>query len=208
MPASPARFVTRSWRVAALVGAAALGGASLGPAVSSSAVAQPAGDRPPGGGGGGLMGSPDMLVNGLKSVDGCLHVDLAQWQSGKATIAAWFRDVESVKRWYHHPIHRAVMGGVAAGEERRPPMEHVDPDAGPILVLATITPTQDGANGIEGIPMPISQISIELFEPLPGGASVNGRLAPDTFEVPHHRGVRLDGEADGGAGGANGNAGS
>jgi hypothetical protein len=35
--------------------------------------------------------------------------------------------------------------------------------------------------------MPISQISIEMYTPLPGGAAVNGRLAPEGFNIPHFR---------------------
>jgi hypothetical protein len=32
--------------------------------------------------------------------------------------------------------------------------------------------------------MPISQIAIELYKPLPGGASLGGRFSPSTLKVP------------------------
>ena len=74
------------------------------------------------------------------------------------------------------------MRGMGATGE---PLAHVPDDQGPIMVIATITPSDTPE--IEGFPVPISQISIELFAPLPGGAHVNGRLAPEAFEVEHMR---------------------
>jgi hypothetical protein len=53
------------------------------------------------------------------------------------------------------------------------------------MVIASMTPAP--APQIEGLPIPISQISIELFTPLPGGASINGRLSPEGFPVEHHK---------------------
>jgi hypothetical protein len=33
--------------------------------------------------------------------------------------------------------------------------------------------------------LPISQIAIELYTPLPGGLSLGGTFAPEGMEVPH-----------------------
>jgi hypothetical protein len=32
--------------------------------------------------------------------------------------------------------------------------------------------------------MPVSQIAIELYQPLPGGIALGGRFAPTTMKVP------------------------
>lgn len=124
------------------------------------------------------------LAAGLKATEGCLGVDLAQWQSGKSTICAWFEDKEAARRWYYSDTHTGFMGAVGGDANDREPLEHVKTD-GPIMVMATIS--FNGPPAIEGSKIPFSQISIELFEPLPGGAHVNGRLAPEKFKVEHMR---------------------
>ncbi len=124
------------------------------------------------------------LAAGLKATEGCLGVDLAQWQSGKNTICAWFEDKEAVMRWYESDTHQGFMGAVGGKEGGNKPMEHVKTE-GPIMVMATLS--FNGPPAVEGSKIPFSQISIELFEPLPGGAHVNGRLAPEKFKVEHMR---------------------
>lgn len=127
------------------------------------------------------------LVAGLKSVDGCLGVDMGQFQSGKNTIVAWFRDAQAARAWYNHPTHRSMIKMVGADPEAKKPLEHVK-DGVPVMVIASIT-FSDGPK-IEGIPMPISQIAIELYTPLPGGASINGRLSPEEFKIEHHNVIK------------------
>ncbi len=124
-----------------------------------------------------------LLVAGLKQTEGCLGVDVANFQSGKNTIVAWFENKEAAVRWYNAPVHQRMMGAVGGGGDT--PLKHVtDPDT-PIMVMASIS--FNGPPAVEGSPLPFSQISIEMYAPLPGGASVNGRLAPDAFKVPHHK---------------------
>lgn len=130
-------------------------------------------------------GQPDMgamLVAGLQNQPGVLGVDAGQWMSGKNTIAAWFKDKKSVQDWYYSETHMGIMDATIDGEVDHKPLAHVTED-GPILVLATITFTD--APKFDGLSLPVSQISIELFKPLPGGAHLGGRLSPETFEVPH-----------------------
>lgn len=132
---------------------------------------------------------PDMgqrLIEGLKSTPGCLGVDAGQFMSGKNAIIAWFENKEAVKRWYYSDAHMGMMGGLGVDPSTmdHAPLAHITDENTPIMVIAAITFTDKPA--IEGVPMPISQISIELFAPLPGGASINGRLAPDSFKVEHH----------------------
>lgn len=130
--------------------------------------------------------SGDALMAGLKQTEGCLGIDAGQWQSGKRTIIAWFEDKAAVQRWYYSNAHKGAMKAFAPDAENDTrPLGHVPNDTGPIMVLATLTMSDKPP--AEGINMPVSQISIELFKPLPGGAYIGGRLAPETFKVPHMR---------------------
>jgi hypothetical protein len=124
-----------------------------------------------------------MLVRGLQETEGCLGVDVADFQSGKNTIVAWFENKEAAIRWYNHPTHQRLMGSV--GARGGTPLEHVTDNETPIMVMASIT--FGGKPAVEQSPIPFSQISIEVYAPLPGGASINGRLAPKAFKVPHHK---------------------
>jgi len=164
--------------------------ASIGVGWTANQVATQKPSAPPAHGGPGqtepgAAASPDMgamLMNALKSSPGCLGVDAGQFMSGKNSIVAWFESADAARAWYGNPVHKRMMAGM--GGSQRKPLEHVTSN-GPVMVIATITMAQDGKGTIEGFPMPISQISIELFSPLPGGAHVNGRLAPEGFKVEH-----------------------
>jgi len=126
-------------------------------------------------------GMGQILMNSLKSVEGCLGADAGQMSSGKNVIIGWFEDAEAARRWYRHPTHRAMMamaGGAGEGE----PLAHVE-EGVPLMVIAAITFSDKPE--IQGVPMPISQISIEVYQAAPGGAYINGKLAPEAFEVEH-----------------------
>ena len=125
-----------------------------------------------------------LLRNSLREVKGCLGVENARMDSGKTSIMAWFKDVESVKTWYHHEAHRRMVRMAGSDPDEHEPLQHVGKYKGPVMVIATITPTTK-KDRLPGIPLPVSQISVELYQPLPGGAFVNGRLAPKSFKVPH-----------------------
>ncbi|MFI4898450.1 MAG: hypothetical protein ACIARR_11565 [Phycisphaerales bacterium JB059] len=125
------------------------------------------------------------LIDGLKGTEGCLGVDAAQWQSGKNTICAWFENKAAVERWYRSDTHAGFMGAVGGDPEAREPLRHVADDEGPIMVMATLD--FNGPPAIKGSLIPFSMISIELFKPLPGGAYVKDRLAPEKFRVEHMR---------------------
>lgn len=179
------RTCTRRGRVALGLGAALAASAVVAVAIAAQPETKPAPTGPAAGGGGADMG--EMLISGLKSTKGCLGVDAGQMMSGKNSIFAWFENKAAAMAWYHSPVHRRVMAmtGVNAADLGHEPMAHV-PDDVPLMVIASITMAQDG-EAIEGIPMPVSQISIEMFQALPGGAHVNGRLSPKEFEVKHMR---------------------
>ncbi len=132
-------------------------------------------------------GRPDMgrvLVEGLRASEGCLGADAAQLQSGKLAIIAWFKDVEAARKWYYSDTHARFMNAAGSDPGAREPMEHITDPNTPVMVIAAIT--MGGGKTIPG-PMPISQISIEMYTPLPGGAAINGRLAPEGFNIPHFR---------------------
>jgi len=146
---------------------------------------------------------PDMgniLIGGLKKVDGCLQVKTCRWEDGKQSIVAWFENKEAAENWYYSATHQAMMGGkVDDSLEKREPMQHIENVDQPMMVIATLTPAAKPE--LPGFKIPISQISIELFAALPGGAYVGGRVSPETFKVPHMRNYLGD---DANAAGANG----
>jgi hypothetical protein len=190
-------------RLLLLAGALVLGG-SL---VAVSTVAQDSKGGPP-----GLDAMSGQLVAALKTSPGCLGVELGGFQSGKFAIFAWFQDKESLLTWYRSGVHQGAMASMRAGfaaakkgagggaepkESKEPkeaaaphaPLEFVPEDVGTILCIATITPSEQPA--VPGFPAPIGQISIELYKPLPGGASFGGTFAPLAVPLEHHRGSRV-----------------
>lgn len=141
-------------------------------------------------------GQPDIgkaLIEGLLQTPGCLGADAGQFQSGKNAIFAWFKDKAAVEAWYYSPMHKTMMKGMGSTVIPKP-LQHVEDGTGPIMIIATITPSAE--QKVRGFPAPISQISIELFAPLPGGAHVNGRLSPAEFEVPHMKDLGAEAEED------------
>jgi hypothetical protein len=192
-------------RLLLLAGALVLGG-SL---VAASTVAQDSKGGPP-----GLDAMSGQLVAALKTSPGCLGVELGGFQSGKFAIFAWFQDKASLVTWYRSGVHQGAMASMRAGaaaakkgagggaeskESKEPkaateagehaPLEFVPEDVGTILCIATITPSEQPA--VPGFPAPIGQISIELYKPLPGGASFGGTFTPLAVPLEHHRGSRV-----------------
>jgi hypothetical protein len=135
---------------------------------------------------------PDMgahLMAGLRQTEGCLGVDAGQFMSGKNAIIAWFENKAAVQRWYHSEVHLGVMRMAMPeqfAEMEHTPLEHVTDEDAPVMVVASITFVDRPM--IEGMNLPVSQLAIELYTPLPGGAFINGRLAPESLKVPHMKG--------------------
>lgn len=133
---------------------------------------------------GGARGPIPDLVSGLKQVRGCLGVELASTRGGKQLIFAWFEDKQAVQRWYYSDTHMGIMDVVGPGDDAATkPLSHVPDDAGPIMVVVSMTPSNEPA--FRGLDMPVSQIAVELYEPLPGGVFLGGRFAPKDAKVPH-----------------------
>ncbi len=129
-------------------------------------------------------GFPD-LVSGLKAVPGCLGVETARTVSGKNVIFAWFEDKKAVLRWYYSDMHQGAMKMLLADRKPDPPLQGVPDDIGPILVIASLT--MSDRPQFEGVSMPISQISIELYKPITGGIFLGSRFAPAGLNVPGMR---------------------
>lgn len=126
-----------------------------------------------------------LLVEGIRSTPGCLGVETAQTSSGKNVIFAWFKDKESALAWHSHPMHRRMMSGFFADRpEGHIPMEHIPDGAGPLLVIASLKPAD---KPLPGTRMPISEIAIETYMPMPGGLRINGGFTPASVEVPHRQ---------------------
>lgn len=123
------------------------------------------------------------LVAGLKETPGCLGVETARTASGKNVIFAWFENREAVSRWYRSDMHRDVMRKYFPNAERRPPLENVPDDSGPLMVIASIT-FSDKPQFETTTNLAISQIAIEVYKPMTGGVYLGSRFAPDALQVP------------------------
>ncbi|MEQ1906198.1 MAG: antibiotic biosynthesis monooxygenase [Pirellulaceae bacterium] len=123
---------------------------------------------------------PD-LVGGLKKTPGCLGVEAAQTAEGKRLIFAWFKDKEAIMNWYDSDMHQGVVNKFFKDRDPREPLADVPDNSGPILAIASITFSDKPQ--LKGTSLPISQIAIELYSPVPGGLALGGRFAPDSVEV-------------------------
>ena len=126
-------------------------------------------------------GFPD-LVGALKATPGCLGVETARTASGKQVIFAWFENKKAVLNWYNSETHRQVMKQFFPERDHAKPLKDVPDDSGPIMAIASITFSDKPR--LKETPLPISQISIELYQPLSGGISLGGRFAPEGLKVP------------------------
>ena len=137
-----------------------------------------------------MQGMPD-LVGGLKKTRGCLGVESAGTGSGKEVIFAWFEDKRAVLRWYSSPTHRRVMRSfVQNGANLKKPLEHIEDGTGPIMVVASLTMAEKPL--FEGLSLPVSQIAMELYQPLPGGSYFGSRFTPKSVPVAHSRDLSVD----------------
>ena len=121
------------------------------------------------------------LVAALRVVPGCLGVETARTASGKQVIFAWFENKQAVLRWYNTDTHQAVMHNVFPNVTPRGPLQGVPDDTGPILAIASLTPAEKPQ--FQQVAMPISQIAIELYRPVPGGLFLGSRFAPAGLKV-------------------------
>ncbi len=148
--------------------------------VPASAIQPPAKQNPPRKS--QQQGFPD-LGAALKAIPGCLGVESARTASGKQVIFAWFENKQAVLKWYHSPVHQKLMKQFFPDLEYSKPLRDVPDNTGPIMAIASIT--YSDKNHVKETSLPISQIAIELYQPLSGGLHFGGRFAPDALKVPN-----------------------
>lgn len=128
----------------------------------------------------------EILLKGLKESKGCLKVITADTSEGTNTIIAWFENKQAAVDWYYSPTHKRFMEMAGSSSDTKRPLAHVKDEKAPVMVMASI---KFGGEKVLPGPMPISQISIELYTPLDAGASVNGRLMPDEIKLEHFNSI-------------------
>lgn len=110
-------------------------------------------------------------VRALRATPGCTGVELSQTQSGKRAIFAMFKDRASMIAWYRSAAHQEMVGKVSFYRDHaHTPGAGVAENAGPILVIATMTPVPPS----EAVPAGTVLLSVELFAPLEGGVRFGG----------------------------------
>lgn len=128
------------------------------------------------------QGGPDIVAS-LKATPGVLGVEAARTQSGKQAIFAWFENKQAAVGWFYSDAHQELMRRFTPGASTgRRPLADVPDNSGPILAIASLTYADQPQ--VSGVQLPISQIAIELYAPLPGGVAIGGRFAPSSVKVP------------------------
>jgi hypothetical protein len=122
------------------------------------------------------------LITALKATPGCVGVETARTGSGKQVIFAWFENKKAALAWYYSDTHMSVVHQFAPGAPPRTPLAGVPDDGEPVLAIASLTLTT--AQTSDPSSLPISQIAIELYRPLPGGIALGGQFAPTGLKVP------------------------
>jgi len=148
----------------------------LAPALAGTAAQKPA------------AGLPDFM-DALQSTPGFLGAEKAQTASGKLVIFAWFENKKSVLAWYYSETHQHLASQFVPDRKAHTPLANIPDDGQPIMAIATITPS--GTPKVDRTTLPVSQISIELYKPLPGGIALGGRFSPSTLEELKRRGHKL-----------------
>ena len=97
--------------------------------------------------------------------------------------------IDAATAWFNSPTHQAMIGGKTDGSiDNMEPMEYIDDEEQPIMVIASLTPSSRPCRKAAELGFD----SVELFAPLPGGALIGGRVSPPTFDVPHMRDYTKD----------------
>lgn len=117
------------------------------------------------------------LVAAMRSVQGCVGVETARTSTDKQVAFAWFEDKRALARWYSTNLFRGVMKQIFNGEQPADPLALTE--EGPILMIASITLAEK-----TDAQLVISQMSVELYQPLAGGIAVGGRFTPNGIRVP------------------------
>jgi hypothetical protein len=129
----------------------------------------------------GQPGFGKLLVEAAQSSPGCLGVKLGRTENGTNVIFAWFESKQALVAWYKSDFHQWAMKAAFPNQTfDREPLPDVPENSGPILALVTLK-LADAP--VQGSPIPIETIGIELYAPLPDGIAVGGRFAPQSVRV-------------------------
>lgn len=125
---------------------------------------------------------PD-LGRGLLETKGCLGITSFPAQGGKQqVIAAWFENRKAMEAWYYSPMHQGAMAKFFPNFRPRKPFAAFKDEKAPILVLASVTPSNKPIGN--GSNLAVSQIAIEGYTPIPGGLALGGTFSPEKLAVP------------------------
>jgi hypothetical protein len=128
---------------------------------------------------------PVELLGALKSTTGCLGAEIARTPSGQVAFFAWFANKEGLVNWYQSDAHKQGMKKYFGLEGSATPLQDTPDKGAPILVIASFT-VADRAHFNE-TSLPLSQLAIEFYQPIPGGIDAGGRFAPAAVTVPKLR---------------------
>ncbi|MBI3742288.1 MAG: antibiotic biosynthesis monooxygenase [Chloroflexi bacterium] len=117
------------------------------------------------------------VLESLKASEGCLGIETAQTASGKFVLFAWFENKRAVLRWYNSEAHQRVKKNFFPQLAPRAPLANVSDDCAPIMAIASIAFTDQSQHAETSLP--ISQIAIELYQPISEGIFLGGRFSPD-----------------------------
>lgn len=130
-----------------------------------------------------VRGLGEMISAGLAESPGCLGVDGGTLNSGKSVVIAWFENKKALETWFHSDAHTRMMNAFSTfGDETHGQAFMALPDDKPIMVVTSFVFTD--STPAKGMNLPISEMSIEMYAPLPGGAYINGRFSPRDFPMP------------------------
>lgn len=118
----------------------------------------------------------DFFVSAMKSAPGCLGIENAKVQGGRLALFGWFDSAEHADAFIGGPVCQGMrqMGKVPPSAVVKPL-----PTKGPVLVLASFTPSKDPK-----APLGLGQLAVERMVPVTGGFAYGGRFAPETVPVP------------------------
>jgi hypothetical protein len=128
---------------------------------------------------------PMKLLEALKGTPGCLGAEIARTPGGQVAFFAWFANKQGLVNWYHSAAHKQGMKKYIGLEGSATPLEATPDNGDPILVIASFT-VVDRAHFKE-TGLPLSQLAIEFYQPIPGGIDAGGRFAPEAVTVPKLR---------------------
>ena len=108
-------------------------------------------------------------LDALRRSPGCLSAEAGQ-VGQKRAIFAMFRDKAATVEWYRSSAHQTLVDQVRFYRQGdHDPLANVPDGTGPILVIASMTPTNLDKRG--GVPQ---LLAVELFTPLDAGVRFGG----------------------------------